>query len=122
MNILLANQPIRFSPLKFRGVQIILYQLHRTLLSAFFLLNFFYASRGSGHETRLKLVSRVSLEVGVARELIDFVRNFRRTNEIAESVISRARAVLKMAAHKVGEIILDEYTIAVALSALISLI
>ena len=55
-------------------------------------------------------------------QLIDFVRNFRRTNEIAESVISRARAVLKMAAHKVGEVILDEYTIAVALSALISLI
>ena len=51
MNILLANQPIRFGPLKFRGVQIILYQLHQTLLSAFFLLNFFYASRGSGHET-----------------------------------------------------------------------
>ena len=53
VNILLANQPIRFGPLKFRGVQIILYQLHQTLLSAFFLLNFFYASRGSGHETSL---------------------------------------------------------------------
>jgi len=35
----LANQPIRFRPLKFRGVQIILYQLDQTLLPpGFFVL------------------------------------------------------------------------------------
>ena len=50
-----------------------------------------------------------------------FIRNFRRTNKIAESIISSARDVLKMAENKVGEIILDEYSIAMALSVLISL-
>ena len=47
---LVPNQPIRFDPLKFRGLQIILYQLHQTLFRTF--LPFFLRVQGGSGADR----------------------------------------------------------------------